>query len=396
MAAAPSEGMATPPPPTIISLPLLPLVRIARRLEYADVTKLCDTYPALAAHRATLLQHARPSVIAWRRIITGGPAPDWTNIYLSSDGAHLVYVSRYEHNADTDETPNDHIYVGRVDGELRAAAVSGRVHVSAVGYTGDPDWRFIIWDPRKRVYVMTTDGSELVQETTTVAADAAWLPKRDPLARCFECDEHRNFIFTREGRSTVLAALPGAASPNLHCVAVSRDWRLCATTGSDRKLYVWDLHTGALLHTIYGPWDVQGGNNTIKFSEDGTRLVFCTYMGSVRVWDLVNGAQRAFIAGTVDDVVGVVVRGSTALVARSKGWYGKATSDVLVVDLVFGEHCVVVQRTGERVVVTALSPDCTRAVVVYSNDFTCTLHLGDLAARLQRRGKRRAAAAAAE
>jgi WD40 repeat protein len=62
-----------------------------------------------------------------------------------------------------------------------------------------------------------------------------------------------------------------------------------ATLGFTRKLYVWDMASGAL-RTLE---DQEGSVTAIAFSRDGSYLVSGSIEGELRLWDVASGASRA-------------------------------------------------------------------------------------------------------
>ena len=73
-------------------------------------------------------------------------------------------------------------------------------------------------------------------------------------------------------------------------MAVSADGRRAVSGGSDGTVRVWDLDTGAPLHTLAGH---DGPVEAVAVSADGRRAVSGGDDGTVRVWDLANGKRVA-------------------------------------------------------------------------------------------------------
>ncbi len=70
-------------------------------------------------------------------------------------------------------------------------------------------------------------------------------------------------------------------------VAFSPDGQTVASASGIGVARVWDVRTGALLHTLKGPDD--SGLYAIQFSPDGRKLVTASSGGSARVWDTATG-----------------------------------------------------------------------------------------------------------
>jgi WD40 repeat protein len=86
-------------------------------------------------------------------------------------------------------------------------------------------------------------------------------------------------------------------------VAVTGDGRRAVTTGGDGTARVWDLDTGAELHTLTGHtyWVT-----AVAVIGDGRRAVTTGDDGTARVWDLDTGQE--LVAATLDvQVQGVAI-----------------------------------------------------------------------------------------
>jgi WD40 repeat protein len=68
----------------------------------------------------------------------------------------------------------------------------------------------------------------------------------------------------------------------VYSVAVSPNGQLVAAAGLDRKVFLWDFHSGQLVRTLTGHKD---DIYRVEFNPAGTRLVTAGYAGWVHFWD---------------------------------------------------------------------------------------------------------------
>jgi len=88
------------------------------------------------------------------------------------------------------------------------------------------------------------------------------------------------------GKDNVNLVANVSHSANINALAVSSDSRLLLSGGSDSKIKLWDVETGALLRTVDGgPFDI----NAVGFSPDGKQFVSQTKTGKVSVWETSTG-----------------------------------------------------------------------------------------------------------
>ncbi len=87
-------------------------------------------------------------------------------------------------------------------------------------------------------------------------------------------------------------------------LAVSADGRIAIFAGSDTTLRVWDLTAGTSLHTLTGH---SSSLNSVAVSADGRIAVSGSYGKSVRVWDLASGVCLHTLTGHTGRVRSVAV-----------------------------------------------------------------------------------------
>lgn len=78
---------------------------------------------------------------------------------------------------------------------------------------------------------------------------------------------------------------PGGA----HCVAVSPDGKLCATSGADRVIRLWGLPSGSQLGELAGH---AAAVECLAFSPDGAALASGSSDGTLKLWDVAGRSER--------------------------------------------------------------------------------------------------------
>jgi WD40 repeat protein len=111
-------------------------------------------------------------------------------------------------------------------------------------------------------------------------------------------------------------------------LAVSADGRIAIFAGSDTTLRVWDLAGGSSLHTLTGH---SSSLNSVAMSADGRIAVSGSYGKSVRVWDLASGLCLHTLTGHTGRVRSVAVSADGAIAVS-----GSADTTVRVWDLTIG------------------------------------------------------------
>ena len=149
-------------------------------------------------------------------------------------------------------------------------------------------------------------------------------------------------------------------------LSVSADGRRAVSSGPDGAVRVWDLRSGALLHTIAA----KGGAAAVAVSADGRRAVSGGHLwGEVRVWDLDSGALLHTMAGHHGGVEAVAVSADGRC-----GVSGGEDRTVRVWDLVPGLELTSFV-SDSRITALAATPPSTRVIVGTS---TGPVHLLEL------------------
>ncbi|HMA33966.1 MAG TPA: NB-ARC domain-containing protein [Chloroflexia bacterium] len=147
-------------------------------------------------------------------------------------------------------------------------------------------------------------------EAVAIAADGALAVSaaRDHTLRVWDLASGAT-LHTLQGHTSAVLAV--AVTPDGQRAVSGADER-------DRTLRVWDLRTGAALHTL---WGHTGDITAIAVTADGARAVSTSWDRTLRVWDLHTGAAIHTLAGHTDAVraVALTADGARAVSASVDG-----------------------------------------------------------------------------
>ncbi|GAB7336906.1 hypothetical protein MBLNU13_g01183t1 [Cladosporium sp. NU13] len=138
-------------------------------------------------------------------------------------------------------------------------------------------------------------------------------------------------------------------------VQFSPDGSKLASGSEDGDVIVWDLTTGAKLHTLEGHSDCI---TTMQFSPNGSRLA-SAYEGNVAIWDVATGAQLHTME--VDSVWATVVEFSPN---GGKLASGSDNGNVIVWDLATGAQLNLLEGHSDWVRAIQFSPDGSKLASV--------------------------------
>lgn len=94
----------------------------------------------------------------------------------------------------------------------------------------------------------------------------------------------------------------------------SPDSSILASSSTDRTIKLWDVATGALLHTLQGhSWSVE----SVAFSPDGATLASASWDHTVKLWDVATGALRRTLTGHSAEVLSVAFSPDGRVLATS-------------------------------------------------------------------------------
>jgi len=164
--------------------------------------------------------------------------------------------------------------------------------------------------------------------------------------------------------------------PSVNDLAVARDGRRLAAAGDDGRVRLYDLQTGALLHTLAGHSSPVLG---VSFAPDGLRLASCSGLvedegdASVRLWDTASGEQLALLTGHTSAVCGVAFSPDGRRLASVSGAAMSRADDTLRLwDAASGECLAVLTGHEGLLGCVEFSPD-GRLVATGSVDKTIRL-----------------------
>lgn len=81
-------------------------------------------------------------------------------------------------------------------------------------------------------------------------------------------------------------------------MVLSSDDKFVAAAGADRRIFVWDVASGELVHTLGGHRDAV---YSLRFNRPGTHLLSGGHTGSLLLWNLQDGSRNA-LSGKVPGV----------------------------------------------------------------------------------------------
>jgi WD40 repeat protein len=111
---------------------------------------------------------------------------------------------------------------------------------------------------------------------------------------------------------------PGRGTPGRVCsLSVSADGSRAVSGASDGTVQVWDIASGALLHTLTGH---HGEVGAVAVSADGRRAASGSDDGTVRAWDLAQAVEIAsFVSDSMITAVAVTPPGARVIAGTSTG-----------------------------------------------------------------------------
>jgi len=95
-----------------------------------------------------------------------------------------------------------------------------------------------------------------------------------------------------------MRAIEGHRSP-VSCVTATRDGRLLASGGYDRRILLWDAASGAVVRELRGHTSLV---NAVDWADDGRLLASASSDHTARLWDARTGGELAVLSGHTDDV----------------------------------------------------------------------------------------------
>jgi WD40 repeat protein len=95
-----------------------------------------------------------------------------------------------------------------------------------------------------------------------------------------------------------LNAIDGHKAP-VSCVAATRDGRMLASGGYDRRILLWDAESGSVVRELRGHTGLVNG---VDWAPDARALASASSDHSARLWDARTGACLAVLEGHGDDV----------------------------------------------------------------------------------------------
>jgi serine/threonine protein kinase/WD40 repeat protein len=139
---------------------------------------------------------------------------------------------------------------------------------------------------------------------------------------------------------------------DVYSLAWSPNSNLLASGSEDTRAVIWDVATGARLHTLEGHNDTI---NAMAFSPDGDRLVTGSKDSLLRIWDAVSGGQLHLLRAHGAAVSDVDWSPDGSLIAS-----GSVDGQLIIWDATTGERLGIYLEHYGGIQSVAFSPDGTR------------------------------------
>lgn len=140
----------------------------------------------------------------------------------------------------------------------------------------------------------------------------------------------------------------------VRAVAISNDSNGLATAGWNKKLLLWEMNTGKVLHEFKGHEDVVAA---VGLSMDGKWLASVSFDGTARLWEAQTGKHIRTFKGHTDAIYCLAL-------SRDGKWLATGSGDrtVRLEELATGKTIRVFKGHTESVTAVALSADGKRLV----------------------------------
>lgn len=246
-----------------------------------------------------------PVEIIHRFTVENGPL---TSMNLSPDGSNIITTSKSIRIYTTD-TGEQQLNKNKVS-TYATFSPDGKTVVSDTGGNGSVSlWNVSDGKKRTKIFDRPANMALFLPDGVSIMAafdDGLRLLSDDRLVHMQSTDPIHHLsvspdgqmIATSDGHSLRLWAihdftenevvLPRRTIPSIgaYTVDFSPDNMNLVAAYNDRTVRVWNVQTGAIIHTLNGHSDMV---NSAHFSPDGTRLVSASNDGTVRIWDATTG-----------------------------------------------------------------------------------------------------------